>query len=508
MRIIRDSIAIKVLIPTVLLFIISSFASFEFSKRTLKTTLKDEFVSKGHSLLKGLSSGIQDTLLNRDASTVQNFIDQYRDIAGVSFIMILDENHHVYAHTFYPKIPQEYLQLHEEEKTVVAGRGNQADYTEKIILGKRYLVIKTPILAGLLGHVYLGMGLEQREREVIAPLLYENLLINLIVIIVGVIIILLYTLYLLGPISTLTQFATKYASGERDHGELINKSFISRKDEVGQLAQALDRMLSVIKGHTDNLEGLVDERAQVIKQQQMQLLATSKLSALGEMAGGIAHEINNPLTVMLSRARIIQKIMKKDSIENSTIEKSVVVIFETIERIRKIVLGLRVVSRDSSAEKFDTSTLKEVLEDVINLSGEKFKAYGIQLIYNYDEVGMNTNFMCNRVQLSQVFINLFNNSFDEISDFSQKWLKFETSLNKRNITVKLTDSGNGISQEVQDKIFQPFFTTKEVGKGTGLGLSLSKSIILQHQGEFFIDNDSANTCFIIKLPITQEEKVS
>jgi signal transduction histidine kinase len=107
----------------------------------------------------------------------------------------------------------------------------------------------------------------------------------------------------------------------------------------------------------------------------------------------------------------------------------------------------------------------------------------------------------NVTQLSQVFVNLINNSVDAIEELAQKWIKFEMDEDKDYITIKVSDSGKGIPIDIQEKMFKPFFTTKGLGKGTGLGVGICNKIVTKiHKGEFYIDNQSVNTTFVVKLP--------
>jgi signal transduction histidine kinase len=105
-----------------------------------------------------------------------------------------------------------------------------------------------------------------------------------------------------------------------------------------------------------------------------------------------------------------------------------------------------------------------------------------------------------------VILNLLNNSVDAISELKEKWIEIVVAETASCIEVKITDSGRGIPKEIQNKIFNPFFTTKVVGKGTGLGLSISKGIIEAHGGHFQINNECPNTQFVIQLPKCQNQK--
>ena len=107
---------------------------------------------------------------------------------------------------------------------------------------------------------------------------------------------------------------------------------------------------------------------------------------------------------------------------------------------------------------------------------------------------------CQPVSLSQVFLNLINNSIDAIKDMPKAWIRCIIESNENEVIIKMIDSGNGISDDNKEKIFLPFYTTKDVDHGTGLGLSISKGIIKSHSGSFVLDDQHENTCFVIVLP--------
>ena len=110
---------------------------------------------------------------------------------------------------------------------------------------------------------------------------------------------------------------------------------------------------------------------------------------------------------------------------------------------------------------------------------------------------------CRDTQISQVLLNLLNNSFDAIAGDPEAWVELSVYQKNEYIEISIVDSGKGISPEIQQKIMHPFFTTKEIGKGTGLGLSISKEIVKSHGGKFFVELDSANTKFVIQIPIRE-----
>lgn len=226
----------------------------------------------------------------------------------------------------------------------------------------------------------------------------------------------------------------------------------------------------------------------------------AKMASLGEMSGSIAHEINNPLAIISANMDYLKKSYKKGKLSDENFYTSIDEIETTIQRMSKIISGLRDISRDASEEQFEKIKVKDILNDVVGLCEERFEAHRVDFNYPNSDSILDEIFSCRRVQLSQVFINLLGNAFDAVENLEERWIELTISkLKNDKMEFRFTDSGNGIPLGIQDKIMQPFFTTKEVGKGTGLGLSISDSIIKSHGGKIYIDNNNKNTCFVVEL---------
>jgi PAS domain S-box-containing protein len=236
-----------------------------------------------------------------------------------------------------------------------------------------------------------------------------------------------------------------------------------------------------------------------IIQEQKKAEASAKLAAFGEMSAGIAHEINNPLSIIKGTVHRITKLKSKGTLSDTKHDELIEKCNYGIDRVSNIINGMLNLSRDGHDDDFEFAYVKSIIQDSLVLLSKKCELNNIKLsISKYDE---NLRLNCQRVQLSQVLVILINNSIDAIKELQNKWINIEIKNDDKNLIISIIDSGNGIDSSLEDKVFKPFFTTKNVGKGTGLGLSLAVRIIEAHRGEFSIDKESINTKFDISIPL-------
>lgn len=245
--------------------------------------------------------------------------------------------------------------------------------------------------------------------------------------------------------------------------------------------------------------GISSDITETVESEQ-KLEASSKMAALGEMAGGIAHEINNPLAVISAKVRQVRRMFQPEKpLDAEKVLESLTVLDDFTQRIARIVAGLRSFSRDGTHDPFERCELKEIVEQTLILCRVSADAKGIDLDVNIDDkVVLN----CRPVQISQVLLNLISNAMDAVEHETRKWIKISTEVSAGSVYIRIHDSGRGVPDEIANKIMQPFFTTKDVGKGTGLGLSLSQGMIKAHNGELRLDRTVSKSCFKITLPLS------
>ncbi len=234
-----------------------------------------------------------------------------------------------------------------------------------------------------------------------------------------------------------------------------------------------------------------------VEVERLNSLRQAKLASLGEMAAGVAHEVNNPLAIISTQAS--QLIQFKDDPEK--LNKKIDSIQRSCVRIAKIVDGLRKFSRSDSKAVFEVFPIQNILQEARVLTEMKAQREDTRLIYDFHS---NANINCNMIEIEQVIVNLVNNGIDAVKGLTDRWIKISVEDIESFVVLRITDSGSGVSSEIREKIFEPFFTTKPVGQGTGLGLSISKGILDEHHASIRIVEDSPNTCFEIRFQKVSE----
>ncbi len=241
---------------------------------------------------------------------------------------------------------------------------------------------------------------------------------------------------------------------------------------------------------------------QELETSRAQMLSTSRLSALGIMAGGIAHEINNPLAVIHASAENMVRMAESGAVEVPAVLRNSLRITHTADRISRIIRSLRHVAREGRADEFRATPVRRIVEETRELCTERFRAHNVRLSVSPIDPDLVVN--CRETQICQILLNLLQNAFDALVELEgDRWVELDVSDSPGWVIFSVIDSGPGIPLEHRERIMEPFFTTKPVGKGVGLGLSISKSFALEHGGTLELDQGSPRTCFRLKLPTSK-----
>jgi PAS domain S-box-containing protein len=243
----------------------------------------------------------------------------------------------------------------------------------------------------------------------------------------------------------------------------------------------------------DITEKLATEKA--VEEQNMLLASSAKMSALGVMAGGIAHEINNPLGIIQG---ITANLLDEHPQLPLPVREGLKKIHGTSVRIAKVIRGLRLFSRNADLDPMVSADPNQILRDTLELCAEKFRADGVELRL---KGACRKPVQCRPTEIAQVLLNLLQNAYDAVAGSDQPWVQVEMQQHAERVVFKISDSGSGIDPAVATRMMDPFFTTKEVGKGTGLGLSLSKKIMESHGGRLEYLPGDRNTVFVMSLPL-------
>ncbi|HUA53459.1 MAG TPA: PAS domain S-box protein [Candidatus Sulfotelmatobacter sp.] len=237
-----------------------------------------------------------------------------------------------------------------------------------------------------------------------------------------------------------------------------------------------------------------------VETSRMQMVDSARLSALGAMAGGIAHEINNPLAVVHALAKDLVEAAEHDGASTpASVAPTARQIVAHAERIARIVKSMRHLARDGATDPFDEAAVGDIVGQVLDLCAEGFRNRSVAL--STSPIDPTLRIKCRAVQIAQVLANLLQNALDAVEGLpGDKWVRVEVAALTDDVVLSVTDCGHGVPPALKARIMEPFFTTKAVGKGTGLGLSLSKQIAEAHGGALEVDENDGHTRFSLRLP--------
>jgi two-component system, NtrC family, sensor kinase len=340
------------------------------------------------------------------------------------------------------------------------------------------------LAGGIIGILYVGV-LEQKYVD----LRHRAVMVFLAITLGGALVAFALASFIAAKISvSIKKLAT--ASDQLAHGNLDARVEIRSHDELRELADAFNFMAAALKKRDEKVREFTTRR----------IMESERLAHIGQLAAGVAHEINNPLQGIVTYSHLL---LERVSTENGT-RQSLEKIVKQANRCRDIIRGLLDFSRQRKPEK-RLSNVNRILEECVSLVDDQVLFHNIRIARHLcpelPPVFMDPS------QIQQVFMNMILNAAEAMNGGGQLMLTTRQVPADGAVEVEFTDSGHGIKEEDLDRIFSPFFTTKEVGHGTGLGLAISYGIVKEHKGTITVESqEGQGATFTIRLPVSSEQE--
>ncbi|MFC1632341.1 response regulator [Candidatus Omnitrophota bacterium] len=283
--------------------------------------------------------------------------------------------------------------------------------------------------------------------------------------------------------------------------EKMNISLEKVNAELKTAQAALQRSNNELENCNVQLEQKVQDKTKQLKQAEAQLLQSAKMSAIGQLGAGVAHELNNPLGGILGYAQFILKKMNRPGFslkDTKPCKQYVEYIEKEAKRCMTIVENLLVFSRKSNAV-YEPLDIQKAIEATLAILQGQLKITGIKVAVNYakslPQVSGNIN------QLQQVFTNIIINAQNAMPKGGELQIKVDSKAKQKQLAIKFQDTGSGIAKENLDKVFDPFFTTKQDWKSVGIGLAISYQIVQEHKGAITVSSQlDKGSIFTVTLP--------
>jgi two-component system NtrC family sensor kinase len=531
------SLRLKFVLPISVMLIISMLIISGYLINRQSDSFRRELESNGETMIQMLAINSESGVLFESTYELGDLLDVLSSFAQVEYCLISNLEGTVLANAGLSPLDADQVaplrdltrsdhQLHSDyfdsrtsgEVLILAAPIT----TQKEVLDRETLGITGGVdkstgarsVSETIGWIELGMSVASVHRATSDAKLAAILLATLVVITTIVMIIFIVSA-ITKPITELVE-----ATDQISRGDFSTRVEIEQRDEIGHLANTFNRMTESLKQSRDEieqynrtLEEKIIERTEQLEEAQAQLIQSEKLSAIGQLAAGVAHELNNPLGGILGYAQFTLEKLRKNNPEDDPPKEiqSYLRYVGDIEiqarRCKTIVQNLLRFSRTSRAVEFEEVDVNRTLEETITFVEHQFRINHMDLVADLTpDLPLVRG---NAGQLQQVLTNLIINAMHASEKGSTVTVhsRYSPALGEFGGTVELSiaDTGHGIPKEDLKKIFEPFFTTKEVGKGTGLGLSVSYGIVKDHGGEISVKSElGEGTTFTIVLPVQKK----
>ncbi|MEM9006856.1 MAG: ATP-binding protein [Cyanobacteria bacterium P01_F01_bin.86] len=513
---------------------------------SLRWYLAGEYASRGSAIARSVSGTLGEVAEDKP-ELWPTLLDEFASLQGVAYVFVTSPEGELLAHTFDGAIPADL-----QPSNFVPGNSqsvNNADrrfqrfthspnfekaFGQAAIAYRRitdvgYVIdIALPIEGSTPGYVHVGMD-QVRMIQQIRSAISLQLWVTLGLFILSIIATYVMVRHISRPLNKLTDYAKRLAN--RDFSSPVK---IDSKDEVGLLASTMHSMATDMQAFIQQLETTLIE----LQHTQGQLIQSEKMSGLGQLVAGVAHEINNPISFIACNVSYAEAYAKQlmglvahndpelspyltadlkaalDDMDVEFVMTDFPKVLHSMQsgtgRIREIVTSLKNFARLDEAE-FKAVDIHEGIDSALMILNRRLRGIGaqkraVEVIKDYDALPA---VPCYAGQLNQVFLNLLTNALDALSARVPETpqVRIETRLLKDAVEIYIHDNGCGIDPAIAPRVFDPFFTTKPIGEGTGLGLSISYQIIVQrHQGLLtYQSTPMEGTTFIIQIPLSRKE---
>lgn len=493
----RMSIGARMVLPVVTAVLALALGASLHMYRDASRKIAEELQLKGLAIAESLANRCVEPLVTEDWWELHRLVAATRQSdPDVRYVFVTDERGEVAAHTFAGGFPSQLLDAN--------GCPKGSSPHVELLSTQEGLVrdIAVPILGGEAGTARVGMS-QRRVDELLRHLAQRFLALAALVLAGGMVLAIAGARITSRPIRALARTAEAVARGEWQH-PLPGRG----GDEVAALSRALSSMLTRLRESQERLEAhaaQLQEELRRRKELQQQLIQSAKLAAVGTLAAGVAHELNQPLTVI----RAVAQELKAAGLSSEADAALLTQIEEQTARMSRTIEHLRTFSRPAPSELGPVS-INAVVEQALQMVARQLESRGVairvELAGDLPEVSANAN------QLEQVVLNLLTNARDAVGEQPEALIRVRTyedpgqgASSTRGVVCEVSDNGPGVPAELRERIFDPFFTTKPMGAGTGLGLAVSRSIVNDHGGRLDLVEDAGwGATFRIWLPARDE----
>ncbi len=520
------------------LIIITSAILVGFLIKSQKEHITDELEKRGASLVKMLANNSEYGVMIESEYILIDLMKTLSVERDFQFVAIQNPEGNIIAQVsmFGSKFPLKSIFSEDvsemmQSKTVMTQRKKIPDHSLELIefvypvfkysveggISREELGVVMPsvsdpdIQAEAIGLARLGISLENVKKD-ISRMVWMTIFLTSLVVFAAIVLTITLVNFIIKPIENLVDVTERIAAGDLSHDVPVKSN-----DELGRLAISFNKMTDSLRNYREEvemynrtLEQKIAERTSELEEAQKQLIQSEKMAAIGELAAGVAHELNNPMGGILGYSQYaLEKLSsrKADDLSDDDIEmqcRFLEDIEQQARRCKTIIKNLLKFSRTSAKTEFEHFDLNQALEETLTFVKHQLDMKNIELEKNLDP--NLPAYYGNSSQLQQVFTNMMLNAQQAMKDGGH--LKIESRFSppigefQGCVEVEFTDTGTGIPPEILNKIFEPFYTTKDVGKGTGLGLSISYGIIKEHQGDILVKSKvDEGTTFTLVLPL-------